>query len=161
MTNTTKKWLVAILGAAAMTASAGAFAQQTTGSGFYVGADVGNADFGSDDDTAFKVFAGYKFHPNVAVEGGWAQLFDKGGAEANSLEVVAVPMFPVTSQFSVFGKFGFAHIDADPGDRDTEITYGLGVQFEATPKIGVRAQWQRYDTDQEIDLLSVGVVVRF
>ena len=160
MTNTTKKWLVAILGSAAMTASAGAFAQQTVG-GLYAGVDVGNADFGSDDDTAFKLFGGYQFHPNVAAEVAYGMLYDKGGAEANSLEVVAVPMFPINPQFSVFGKFGFAHIDADPGDRDTEITYGIGVQFNATPKIGVRAQWQRYETDQEIDFLGVGVVVRF
>jgi OmpA-OmpF porin, OOP family len=159
MTNT-KKWLVAILGSAAMTASAGAFAQQTVG-GIYAGLDVGNADFGSDDDTAFKLFAGYQFHPNVAAEVAYSMLYDKGGSEANALELVAVPMFPINPQFSVFGKFGFAHIDNDPGDRDTEITYGIGVQFNATPQIGVRAGWQRYETDQEIDLLSVGVVVRF
>ena len=158
----TKKWLVAVLGAAAMAASTGVLAQQSAaGTGFYVGADVGNADFGSEEDTAFNLFAGYQFHPNVAAEVAYGMLYDKGGAEANSFEVVAVPMFPLTPQFSLFGKFGFAHIDADPGDRDTEITYGIGVQYEATTKIGVRAQWQRYDTDQEIDLLSIGVVVRF
>lgn len=158
----TKKWLIAVFGAAAMAASTGVLAQQAAAATpFYAGLDVGNADFGSDDDTAFKLFAGYQFHPNVAAEVAYGMLYDKGGAEANSLEVVAVPMFPINPQFSVFGKFGFAHIDADPGDRDTEITYGIGVQFNATPQIGVRAGWQRYETDQEIDLLSVGVVVRF
>jgi OOP family OmpA-OmpF porin len=161
----TKKWLVALLSAAAMAASTGVLAQQSAaGNGLYIGADVGNADFGSDDDTAFKLYAGYKFHPNVAVEGGWASLYDKGGVEATSLEVVAVGMFPLTPQFSLLGKLGFASVDVDSpagGDTKTELTYGIGVQFEATPKIGVRAQWQRYDTDQEIDLLSVGVVFRF
>jgi OOP family OmpA-OmpF porin len=145
-----------------MAASTGVLAQQSGASSpFYVGIDVGNADFGSDDDTAFKLFAGYQFHPNVAAEVAYSMLYDKGGSEANALEIVAVPMFPIANRFSVFGKFGFAHIDNDPGDRDTEITYGVGVQFDATPKLGVRAQWQRYETDQEIDLLSVGVVVKF
>jgi OOP family OmpA-OmpF porin len=158
----TKKWVVAVLSAAAMAASTGVLAQQSGASSpFYVGIDVGNADFGSDDDTAFKLFAGYQFHPNVAAEVAYSMLYDKGGSEANALEIVAVPMFPIANRFSVFGKFGFAHIDNDPGDRDTEITYGVGVQFDATPKLGVRAQWQRYETDQEIDLLSVGVVVKF
>ena len=164
MTNTTKKWLVAVLGAAAMAASAGAFAQKTTGSGLYVGADVGTADFGSDDDTAFKLFAGYKFHPNVAVEGGWAQLYDKGGSEVTSLEVVAVGMLPLAPQFSLLGKLGFASVDVDTplgGDTKTELTYGIGAQYDVTPMIGARVQWQRYDTDQEIDLLSIGIVVRF
>lgn len=161
----TKKWLAAILGAAAMTASTGVLAQQSgAGTGFYVGADVGNADFGSDDDTAFKLYAGYKFHPNVALEGGWAQLFDKGGTEVTSLEVVAVGILPLARQFSLLGKLGFASVDVDTpagGDTKTELTYGIGAQYDVTPMIGVRAQWQRYDTSQEIDLLSVGVVVRF
>jgi len=158
----TKKWVVAVFSAAAMAASTGVLAQQSGASSpFYVGLDVGNADFGSDDDTAFKLFAGFQFHPNVAAEVAYSMLYDKGGSEANALEIVAVPMFPIANRFSVFGKFGFAHIDNDPGDRDTEITYGVGVQFDATPKLGVRAQWQRYETDQEIDLLSVGVVVKF
>ena len=158
----TKKWVIAVFSAAAMAASTGVLAQQSAaGAGFYVGLDVGNADFGSDDDTAFKLFGGYQFHPNVAVEAAYGMLYDKGGTEANSLEVVAVPMLPVANRLSVFGKFGFAHIDVDPGDRKTELTYGVGVQYDATPKIGLRAQWQRYDTDQEIDFLSVGLVARF
>ena len=165
MTKMTQKWLVALFGAVAMTASAGVLAQQSAaGTGFYVGADVGNADFGSDDDTAFKLYAGYKFHPNVAVEGGWAQLFDKGGSEVTSLEAVAVGILPLAPQFSLLGKLGFASVDVDTpagGDTKTELTYGIGAQYDVTPMIGARVQWQRYDTDQEIDLLSVGVVVRF
>ena len=165
MTKMTKKWLVAILGACAMVASTGALAQKSpAGTGLYIGADVGNADFGSDDDTAFKLYAGYKFHPNVAVEGGWAQLFDKSGVEVTSLEVVAVGILPLAHQFSLLGKLGFASVDVDTplgGDTKTELTYGIGAQFDVTPMIGLRAGWQRYDTDQEIDLLSVGVVVRF
>lgn len=161
----TKKWVAAVFSAAALATSTGVLAQQSAaGTGLYIGADVGNADFGSDDDTAFKLYAGYKFHPNVAVEGGWASLYDKNGVEATSLEVVAVGMFPLTPQFSLLGKLGLASVNVDSpagGDTKTELTYGIGVQFEATPKIGVRAQWQRYDTDQEIDLLSVGVVFRF
>lgn len=160
-----KKWLIAVLGASAMAASTGVLAQQSAaGTGLYVGADVGNADFGSDDDTAFKLYAGYKFHPNVAVEGGWAQLFDKGGSEVTSLELVAVGILPLAHQFSLLGKLGFASVDVDTplgGDTKTELTYGIGAQYDVTPMIGVRAGWQRYDTDQEIDLLSVGVVVRF
>ena len=161
----TKKWLVALFGAAAMAASTGVLAQKSAaGTGLYIGADVGSADFGSDDDTAFKLYAGYKFHPNVAVEGGWAQLYDKGGSEVTSLEVVAVGILPLAHQFSLLGKLGFASVDVDTplgGDTKTELTYGIGAQYDVTPMIGVRAGWQRYDTDQEIDLLSVGVVVRF
>jgi OOP family OmpA-OmpF porin len=156
-----RKWLVATLGAAALTASAGALAQAPA-QPFYAGLEVGNADFGSDDDTAIKVFGGYQFHRNVAAEVAYGMLYDKGGAEANSLELVAVGLFPVANRFSVLGKFGLAHIDSDPGDRDTEITWGIGAQYDFAGNIGVRAQWQRYETDpDEVDLLSVSVLFRF
>ena len=61
-----------------------------------------------------------------------------------------------------YRRNGAEAIVVDGGSSDgTELTYGLGVQFDFTPKIGVRGQWQRYDTDREIDVLSVGVVFRF
>jgi OmpA-OmpF porin, OOP family len=157
-----KQWLVATLGAAALLVSAGASAQSGTTGGFYVGAEVGNADVGPEDDTAIKILGGYQFHPNVAAEVSYGMLFDKGGAEINSLEAVALGTFPVANQVSLLGKIGFAHLDADPGDRDTEITWGLGVQYDVNRNLGLRAQWQRYETDpDEVTLLSVGLVYRF
>jgi OOP family OmpA-OmpF porin len=159
----TKKWLVATFGAAALCTSAGALAQQPANP-IYVGADIGRADFGSDDDTAFKIFGGYQFHPNVGAEAAWSQLFDKSGVKVEALELVAVGFFPLQNQFSVIGKLGIANVDVKTpfGSNDkTEITWGLGVQYDVTPKIGVRGQWQRYETDDAIDLISIGVLVRF
>jgi OmpA-OmpF porin, OOP family len=160
----TKKLLVAMLGTAAMTLSTGALAQLATVPNFYLGAEVGQADFGSDDDTAFKLIGGYQFHRNVAVEAGYGLLFDKGGSEVTALEVVAVGMFPVMNQLSIIGKLGFANVDVETpvgSDDKTELTYGVGVQYDFTRNLGVRGQWQRYDTDNEVDLLSIGIVYRF
>jgi OOP family OmpA-OmpF porin len=160
----TKKWLVAMLGTAAMTLSAGGLAQQTTVPGFYIGAEVGQADFGSEEDTAFKIIGGYQFHRNIAAEAGYGLLFDKGGAEVTALEVVAVGIFPVMDRLSVIGKLGFANVDVETSagsDDKTELTYGLGAQYDFTRNLGARAQWQRYDTDQEVDLLSIGIIYRF
>ena len=158
-----KKWLFAMLCAAAMAFSAGAMAQ--TPSGFYLGAEVGNTDVGSEDDTGFKVFGGYQFHRNIAAELGYGLLFDKGGAELTTLELVAVGIFPLTNQFSLLGKLGLARLEVDtPGgsNDDTELTYGIGVQYDFAPNIGLRLQWQRYDTNpDEIDFINLGVVVRF
>jgi hypothetical protein len=156
-----KKWLVTVLGAAAMSASAGVLAQATV-PGWYIGAEIGNADVGPDDDTAFKILGGYQFHPNVAGEVAYGMLYDKGGAEVNVLEAVAVGMFPLGHQVSVLGKIGLANVDSDPGDRDNEITWGVGLQYDVNRNAGVRLQWQRYETDpNEVDLLSVGFVWRF
>jgi OOP family OmpA-OmpF porin len=158
-----KKWLFAIFSAAAMAFSAGALAQAPA-TPFYIGADIGKTEIGSEDDTAFRILGGYQFNPNFAVEAAWTSLLDKGGVEATALELVAVGMFPVAQQLSVYGKLGIARVDVEAGgfsDDRTELTYGLGLQYALSPKIGLRAQWQRYDTDDEADVFSIGVIFRF
>ena len=164
----TKKWLVSMLGAAAMTVSAGALAQGTgmaTVPNFYLGLDVGQTDVASEDDTGFKIFGGYQFHRNVAAELGYGLLFDKGASERTSLEAVAVGMFPLANQFSIIGKLGLAMLEVEgPGasSDDTELTYGIGVQYDLTRNLGFRLQWQRYNTDpDDVDFLSIGAVWRF
>ena len=161
----TKKWFVSMLGAAAMAVSAGAFAQQSATQGFYVGAEVGNTDVGgADDDVGFKILGGYRFHPNIAAEVGYGMLYDKDRVEVTALEAVAVGMFPVGNQFSIIGKLGLANVDVEvPGGSDdkTEITWGVGVQFDFSRNLGVRALWQRYETEDAIDFLGVGVTWRF
>jgi len=42
-----------------------------------------------------------------------------------------------------------------------ELTYGAGLQYDFTRRIALRDQWQRYDTEEKIDLLSIGVIVQF
>ena len=161
----TKKWLVAMLGSAALTVSAGALAQQTFVPGFYIGAEVGQADFGSEDDTAFKIIGGYQFHRNIAAEAGYGMLFDKEGAEVTALELVAVGMFPVMDKLSVIGKLGFAQVEVEAAgfsDDSIELTYGIGLQYDFLRNLGARVQWQRYDSDADnADLLSVGIVYKF
>jgi Outer membrane protein beta-barrel domain len=159
-----KKWFIAMLGAAAMAASTGAFAQAAT-QGFYVGAEVGNTDVtGADDDIGFKILGGYKFHPNVAAEVGYGMLYDKGGVEVTALEVVALGMVPIANQLSLIGKLGFANVDveaAGASDDKTELTWGVGVQYDLNRNLGLRALWQRYETDDAIDYLAIGVTWRF
>lgn len=160
-----KKWFVSMLGAAAMAASAGAYAQQPATTGFYIGAEVGNTDVGgADDDIGFKILGGYQFHRNVAAELGYGLLYDKSGVEVKALEAVALGMFPIANQFSIIGKLGFANVDVQTpvaSDDKTELTWGLGVQYDFSRNLGVRALWQRYETDDAIDFLAVGVTWKF
>src|SRR6185503_13971708 len=157
-----KKWYVSMLGAAAMAVSAGAYAQQPATTGFYIGAEVGNTDVEhADSDVGFKFLGGYQFNRYVAAELGYGLLYDKGGLEVKTLEAVAVGMFPIANQFSVIGKLGFANVDATPGDDKTELTWGLGVQYDFSRNLGVRALWQRYETDAAVDFLAVGVTWKF
>lgn len=158
-----KTWLVAACGAAAIAVSPCALAQQTE-RGWYIGGELGQASFAGEDDTAFKLLGGYQINRHFAVEGAYAWLFDKNGAEATAFELVAVGSFPLANRISALGKLGFANAYIEAPILDTErieLTYGIGLQYDLTPKIGLRGQWQRYDTEEEIDLFSVGLAWRF
>ena len=95
----------------------------------------------SDDntDTAFKLFVGYQFNPNFAVEAGYV---DFGDFEANARTVVGgipvtgssklsfdgftaalVGKLPIQDGFSVYGKLGMIAWDADV----TENVQALGL----------------------------------
>jgi len=75
-------------------------------------------------------------------------------------------MYPVGNNLSIIGKIGFAMWDADAGifgsNDGTDLTYGLGVQYDLNPKLAIRGQWQRYDIDDSNgDLFSIGLIYRF
>jgi OmpA-OmpF porin, OOP family len=159
----TKKWLVALFSAAAMAFSAGVLAQGAM-AGAYVGLDVGRAEIADEKDTGFRIFGGFQFHRSIAAEVAYGMLLDKGGVEVTSLEVAAVGMFPLANQFSIIGKLGFARLEAEgPGGEgnDNDLVFGIGAQYDATRNLGVRLQWTRYNTDPELDFLSLGVLWKF
>jgi OmpA-OmpF porin, OOP family len=159
----TKRSIVALFGAAAIALPASALSEEPA-SGWYIGAELGQASFAGEDDTAFKLLGGYRINRNFAAEGGYAWLFDKNGAEVTAFELVALGALAFTSQLSILGKLGLANVYAEGPTIDEEkvqLTYGLGVQYDMTRQIGIRGQWQRYDAEEEVDLFSIGVVWRF
>src|SRR5689334_13737483 len=120
------KAVIALLGLAAFTLPAAAQ------NAFYAGGSIGQAtarDFCNglsgpgvscdDQDTAWKIYGGYQFHPNVAVELGYADLGEAkasgGGAQfsdkATAFDLTGVGSWSFASQLSVFGRFGFYRSD--------------------------------------------------
>jgi OOP family OmpA-OmpF porin len=168
-----KKWLVAVLGGAAIVLSTGALAQKQATQGFYVGGEVGSFDIDDESDTAFKILGGYQINRNFAVEAAYGFLFDKevqgANFEVTAFEVVGVASFPIADKLSVYGKLGFAMWEVEASafglsasDDGTDLTFGLGLQYDLTPKLALRGQWQRYDvSDEDADLFSVGLIYRF
>lgn len=195
-----KKSRIVALGFAMTAAFAGAtFAQGMADRGLYLGGSVGQAeaqgwcDTGGaagvtlascdDKDTAWKLFAGYKFNRYLALEGSYMNLGEftasvtSGGVSANvtgeatSWNIAAVGMLPLGNQFSLFGKLGWAWTDAAAsvtvggtnvrvGEDDDEAIYGVGVQWDMTRNWALRAEWERLDKS-EIDMLSIGVQFKF
>lgn len=189
-----KTTIAALLAASGLVVSSASMAQgKPADTGFYAGATIGQSDFSSADcsgvtcdtkDTAFRILGGYQINRNFAAEIGYHDLGKlkvsapglSGEVKANAFELVGLGAFPINQQFSIYGKLGFyrgeAKLSGDFGDgkeTNTDLTYGVGVQYNFNRQLGVRGEWQRYsklggdDTggDSDVDVLSIGVVFRF
>jgi len=187
-----------MFGAAVMAVPAVSMAQARADTGWYVGITLGQSDFKNIDcsgfscdkkDTAVRILGGYQINRNFAAELGYHDLgkltASAPGAsvevKANAWELVGIGAWPVANQFSVYGKLGIYRGQArasasltglGSGSRmepNTDLTYGLGVQYDLNRELGIRVEWQRYDKlggdsiggSFNVDVLSVGAVWRF
>ena len=196
-----KSSLVAVIGVAAALITQSA-AAQTAMSGFYVGAGVGQSKakdwcalggFDSCDDkkTAWKIFGGYQFTPNFAVDAGYTKLgkFTASfGPETEEAKVTAweaslLAGAPLVGGLSIFGRLGLYRASVEDVDNlfgtfkhdNNDFTYGLGLGYDVTRNLGVRAEWQRYNKvgggetalgagvgqKSDVDVLGVSALWRF
>jgi OOP family OmpA-OmpF porin len=179
-----------------------AFAQ-TEGKGGYVGFGIGEgqvdlsvSDFNDgsitsgsvdDSDTGWKLFGGYGFNKNLAVEGGYADLgkANFSGAsnglgflyfpgpvdvdiETTSFFVDIVGIIPF-KKWALFGKIGFHNWDAEvtvtnppvvggtADDDGTDPHYGLGFEFRPSERWGVRLEWEVFTEVLEEDIEALSV----
>ncbi len=164
-------WVAAMGLAAALVALPAA--AQVSMSGFYVGAGLGQSKATDwctgatglgvscdDKKTAWKVFGGYQLTPNFAVEAGYTKLgkFTASfGAETEEAKVTAweaslLAGAPIMNQLSIFGRLGVYRATVEDVDNifgtfkhdNNDFTYGLGLGYDFTRNLGMRAEWRRY-----------------
>ena len=179
--------------ALALSLAAGAAAAQEAG--FYVGASAGTSKISSggceegglpsgvsceDTTTSFKVFGGYQFNRNLALEAGYtdnlATLELRGFGQsvettASAFELLVVPSLPVTESFSIYGKLGVYAANTEVrtvSESNTGGTIGAGLAWHINKNLTARADWQRYasiggDTvgEADVDTFNIGLLVRF
>ncbi len=109
---------------------------------------------------------GYRFNPNFAVEGeGTVGVDDDEGVELNhAAGAYAVGIIPIGAGFSAHGRVGYQtmQIDTPFGDADDDgLAYGGGVSWQATPGIGIRADYTRMEGDFDSDAISLGAAFNF
>lgn len=162
--------------------------------GWYVGANVGQSRAKIDDaritssllgsgftttsltnddrDTGYKIFGGYQFNKNFALEGGYFDLGEfgytattlpagtlNGNIKLKGLNLDAVGILPITDKFSAFGRVGVNYAQAkdsftgagaisvsnpNPSKNETNYKFGLGLQYALTDSLAVRAEAERY-----------------
>jgi hypothetical protein len=142
-------------------------------------------------DGTTRLRLGYKYSRYFSVEGEFndfgrpaANIFASPASLSSAFRgtgfgVDTVATLPL-SRWSFYGRMGAYHGDrpgfasysstllADTAARGTRIRYGLGMRYDFTRTLGVRADLERYSTigslapgDLDADQISVGVSWRF
>ena len=182
---------------AALALTAAMAAQADVQPGFYAGASIGTTKLSDDgfdsvgidaddSDTGFKLFGGYSFNNNFAVELSYFDLGEvRGGFSdpffgdfnfdvgVSGLNASAVGRLPVSDTFSLFGKLGVASYDLDAhvsGDgfgsgsdsqSETDMTYGVGAAL-SVGQWELRAEFEAINVDNgDANMISVGAMYRF
>ena len=149
-----------------------------------------------DNDWAYKLFGGYQFNDNFAIEAGYFDLGQfsyktttvpegalNGKINLKGVNLDLVGFLPLNETFSAFARVGanYARTDgtfsssgavsgpADATPTKTSIHYkaGVGLQYDLSRSLGLRAEAERYRIDDsvggqgDINLFSLGLVYRF
>ena len=160
-------------------------------SGFYLGGSLGQAgievDFAGvpgvpafdENDTAYKIFAGYNFTLlpviNLGVEGGYV---DFGGPKIDIVE----PDFGIDASvgvdgpLGVFGKLGYIFWDAEASltdrnnpannlsddDSGSDLAYGVGARLNLG-SLEVRGEYEYFDIEdaESVGMWSIGLAYYF
>ncbi len=125
-----------------------------------------------EQNTAYKLFGGYQFNRNFALEGGYFNLGKfgfssttvptgalNGQIKVQGLNLDLVGTLPLTGGLSAIGRVGAQYADArdtfsgsgavnvlnpSPSKRAANYKFGAGLQYEITPSFLVRAEAERY-----------------
>ena len=137
------------------------------------------------DATGFKIYGGYRFHPNFAAELAYVDLGKAsysgnffgtpvvgGSLETWGINVSAVGIVPLGPAFELFGKIGLFGWESKARDTtggvpfsgtadDADVSFGLGLAFNVSRNVSLRAEWERFKAVDDIDLFSAGIAFRF
>jgi OOP family OmpA-OmpF porin len=165
-------------------------AQTTTdyNTGWYTGGNIGistanidknkitqnltNHSYNDDEqDLGYKLFGGYQFNKNFALEGGYFNLgkFNyslatpsgtlNGDMKVKGLNLDAVAILPITEDFSAFARIGANYAqskdsfnstgtmsmpDTSPQENDLNYKFGAGLQYSLTDALALRLEAERY-----------------
>lgn len=125
-----------------------------------------------DRDLGYKLYGGYQFNRNFALEGGYFDLGKfgftattvpagtlNGNIKLRGFNLDAVGILPITEKLSALGRVGVNYAEArdrfsgtgavtvanpNPSKRDTNYKYGLGIQYAFTESLAMRVEAERY-----------------
>jgi opacity protein-like surface antigen len=184
---------------AALALAPAAFAQQQEEvSGFYAGGGIGQfnasiddfddvdntVDDWDDDDTAYKLFAGYRLNPFLGFELAYINLGEPSGevvpgfnldASIDGFAPYVVGTIPLGPWFEIYGRLGYFFYDATVGadttlggrvevDEESEdLVYGAGIGANIGEKLNLRFEYEKFDLEglDDADALWLTAAWRF
>lgn len=169
------------LSMAVLTLGLAAIPQMVQAAEWYGGASVGQSKAkdivcdlditcSSDDtDTGWKIYGGYQFNPNGAIEFGYVDLgkakisgtdsflgATSASWETTGLTAALVGSMPVGQNVGLIGKLGLFNWDLDlnvsssvfgsgsESASGTDLTFGLGLKVDLSKMTGIRVEWERF-----------------
>ena len=148
--------------------------------GGYLGAGIGAADYNESlwsisgtRDTGWKLFGGYQFNPYLSAEAAWVDLGkasnSTGSIKTKGASVAGIGSLPIGASFTLFGKLGAFFWDQESefgdirnSDKGADLTWGYGgsgLFFDG--RLGIRLEWERYNSNENGDLVSIGASYYF
>lgn len=144
----------------------------------YIGLTAGQnkIDYsGSKSTNAFGLFGGYSFNEYIAAElayvnFGSADTDIPGSSIKGSVaSLVAVGSLPLSREFSLFAKLGYASSSAEAtggsSQAKSDITYGIGAQYNMEKVISFRVGYDNYkvfeNDSKNSALMSVSALYKF
>jgi opacity protein-like surface antigen len=156
---------VAAVSAAALAASPAT--AQTATSNWYANLGYTHYDTDRGDLGGVTGRLGYHFNQYLGAEGEYTTGVsdDRFGKLHDAWGVYGVVSAPIASSLSVFGRAGYQEINIDGRNGATDsdgqgLGYGAGLQWQATPGLGVRGEYTRL-TDADADTWSLAGVINF
>jgi OOP family OmpA-OmpF porin len=149
--------------------------------GWYGGVNMGSAEVEviNESDLGYKFYGGY-LTKHIGAELGIVGLGDgytPADVDIYGVSLEFVGRVPVSAYFSLLGKFGlfwwtvencysgYYYYDCVGGvyDDGSDLTYGVGVEFDVTDHVTIRGEWQEFldVSDSDVSLISAGVIYTF
>jgi OOP family OmpA-OmpF porin len=166
--------------------------------GWYLGGGVGQfnaqiddvddvdatVDDWDDDDTAYKVFGGYRLNRVLAFELDYINLGEPSGAVVPGFNVDAsvdgfapyvVATIPLGNWFEIYGRLGYYFYDATVGvenelddrvefDEESEdLIYGAGIGANIGERLNIRFEYEKFDLEglDDADSLWLTAALKF
>jgi opacity protein-like surface antigen len=156
------------------------FSAAANADGFYIGAGVYETsvsfDALDDDDYTPAAFVGYQFlDTNFLMLSGELGYYDLGdysddalSVESSAFTLAGVAYLPIGPFFEVYAKAGIAAVRVDvetPGAKDNfddeEAFGGVGFSFDILDTIDLYAEYLKFDTEVDSEMLGIGVRLDF